>query len=111
MDQSEDGQKLEMWLSARNLINTDFIGKSDPRCQVSIRRWNENWQILGTTETIKEDLNPDWKTVFKFDYQFCQHQILAFEIVDVDDRTGDPDDPLGKTYVSVGDLITMKSSK
>lgn len=32
-----------MWIGARDLKNTDIIGKSDPRCKVSIRKWNENW--------------------------------------------------------------------
>jgi len=60
-----------------------LISKSDPKCTVFMRMDNkDHWQKIGTTEVVKDNLNPDFKASFQIFYQFEKHQYLKFEVVD-----------------------------
>lgn len=99
MQPSYDRERIELFLSARNLKNQDVLSVSDPKCKVS-----KTWVIflkvfykvgstpdkqVGQTEAIKENLNPDWKKTIEIDYIFEMQQILRFEVWDVDDSGSD----------------------
>lgn len=56
--------------SCRNLINADIITKSDPYCVVWMQepRWQDQYYEIGRTETIDDNLNPQWVKKFVFAY-------------------------------------------
>jgi len=49
----------------------DIFSKSDPYVKVSFKRApNQPWAFLGRTETIDNNLNPNFKKSFIVDYIF-----------------------------------------
>ena len=81
--------KLEISLSCTNLINMDFFSKSDPMIVVSMKNKNTNrWQELGRTETIDDNLNPEFVKKFIVDYFFEEVQNVRFEVYDIDYNNG-----------------------
>lgn len=64
--------QVELTLSCRNLINADIITKSDPYCVVWMQepRWQDKYYEIGRTETIDDNLNPQWCRKFVFSYSF-----------------------------------------
>ena len=89
-------------VACKNLKNLDLLSKSDPKCIVYLRTNNTSaWTRIGVTETIKDNLNPDFTTLIPIFYQFERHQYLKFEIIDVDSETefeviGSAETTLGK---------------
>ena len=77
--------KVDIFVSARNLKNLDTFSKSDPKCRVY--QWDDRtrqWQKMGQTEEISNDLNPNWHTNIQMLYQFEKVQRIRFEIIDED---------------------------
>ncbi|CAG2112889.1 unnamed protein product, partial [Medioppia subpectinata] len=61
--------QIEMTLSCRNLINKDILSKSDPFCLVQMKdSWSEKFNEIGRTETITDNLNPEWVKKFVISY-------------------------------------------
>lgn len=53
--------EVELTLSARNLRNMDVFSKSDPMVVIYFRNYSTGqWQIIGRTEVIMNNLNPDF---------------------------------------------------
>ncbi len=61
--------QITLYISARNLKNLDVFTKSDPRCEVQ-EFVNNKWVVIGKTETINNNLNPDFKTSITMSYYF-----------------------------------------
>lgn len=53
--------QIKLYISARNLKNLDTFTKSDPKC-ILYEYVNNSWKVVGKTEGIKNNLNPDWVT-------------------------------------------------
>jgi len=77
--------KVELRLSCKNLPNLDSISKSDPRIYVYFqeRKFQNkqvatNWIQIGSTETIMDNLNPEFTKSFIFDYYFECVNITLF---------------------------------
>ena len=79
------GPKVEMTVSATNLKNKDFLGKSDPVC-ILLEKRNGKFEELDRTEMIHNDLNPQWTKKFLIDYHSNLPQELRFEIYDWDSK-------------------------
>jgi hypothetical protein len=75
---------ITLYISARNLKNLDVFTKSDPKCEVQEFVSNK-WVVIGKTETINNNLNPDFKTSIPMSYYFEKIQKLKFRIIDSDD--------------------------
>jgi hypothetical protein len=56
----------------------DIFSKSDPYVKVSFKKPNGQWQLLGRTETIDNNLNPNFKKSFLLNYVFEARQDLKF---------------------------------
>lgn len=99
--------KLELSLSARNLKNVAgaFKGTSDPFAVVTqiANRDGEKSVVLGTTEVIKNTLNPEWVKVFLIDYDLGTPVKLAITLFD-EVRKGDKK-TMGAAVFEVGDLL------
>lgn len=69
MATSSLSMKVDLHISCRKLKDLDVFSKSDPQVRV-YELLNNNWQLVGKTETIDNNLNPDFKTIVKVDYNF-----------------------------------------
>ena len=57
----------------------DIISKSDPYVVVSLRdSKSKHYTVIGKTELIMNNLNPDFTKFFTIDYFFEKEQILKF---------------------------------
>ena len=63
---------MNVYISCRNLVDLDLgVSKSDPFAVMFIKSENETvWHCLGKTETIWNNLNPDFLKIFKVNYYF-----------------------------------------
>lgn len=66
----QERKKLMLYISAKGLINTDTFSKTDGKCKVFLQTEGFGEIYLGETETIKNNLNPDWETIFNLEYYF-----------------------------------------
>ncbi|KAK2183199.1 hypothetical protein NP493_320g01053 [Ridgeia piscesae] len=72
---------IELAVSCRNLADMDIFSKSDPMCVLQTMPYGKNeWVKFGCTETIRDDLNPNFVKKFVIEYYFEQKQKLKFEM-------------------------------
>lgn len=46
------------------------MSKSDPQVDVYLKDKNTNWGLIGKTERVNNNLNPDFSTNIECDYYF-----------------------------------------
>lgn len=64
-------QRVALSISCRGLKNLDVMSKSDPQVEVYIKdKSAKAWTLIGKTERINNNLNPDFATVIECDYFF-----------------------------------------
>lgn len=69
LDKINSPHKVELTLACKDLANKDFCGKSDPYAVVYIKGEKDPiWMKLGKTETIDDELNPNFAAVFTINY-------------------------------------------
>jgi len=61
---------VELFFSCRGLKDKDFFGKSDPQLTLYKNVIGDKWAKVGSTEVIKNDLNPDFSKSFKIEFIF-----------------------------------------
>ena len=93
--------KVQLHVSCHNVADMDVFSKSDPFVVVYTKnrqqwsngatgslyqqhRTNNGWVEVGRTETIWNNLNPDFVNSFHLDYYFEEIQPLKFEVYDND---------------------------
>lgn len=97
--------RVEMTLSCRSLINTDILSKSDPYCLVQMKEpWQDKYFEVGRTETIDDNLNPQWVKKFVMNYNFETVQKMRFEVWDVDPNG---QDFLGCFETTLADIVSF----
>ncbi|XP_037031088.1 copine-9-like [Bradysia coprophila] len=97
--------QIEMTLSCRNLMNTDYLSKSDPYCIVSMKDSHQDRYFeVGRTERIDDNLNPEWVKKFILNYNFETVQKIKFEVWDVDP---DGQDFLGQLETTLADIVSF----
>ena len=103
-------QRIELFISARHLRDLDVFSKSDPYCKVSFKRdyTQHQYSVVGKTETIQNNLNPNFAKSFQIDYIFESRQDIRFDIFD-DDGKGNQDDFIGYVETTVGNLMGARS--
>ena len=86
------GYKVQLFISCRSLKDVDGIGQgySDPVCFVYHKNDPKQleWNLLGRTEELKDNLNPDFQKSFIIGYYFEKHQPIKIEILDGDNSGG-----------------------
>jgi len=96
-------EKVELYLSCKNLKNLDgFRGKSDPQVKL-YHKVNDSWESLNQTEIIKDNQNPLFKTTFVLDFIFETEQPLKFEVLDID--PSNKSDTLGVLETTLGAIM------
>lgn len=84
------GYKVELFLSARNLLDMDVFSKSDPYVKVFFKVGpGQPERYIGKTETVDNNLNPNFVKSFVLDYVFEIRQELKFQVFDEDDGKND----------------------
>jgi hypothetical protein len=100
--------KVDLHISCRKLKNLDVFSKSDPVCRVyEFSEQTKQWIKIGQTERIDNNLNPDFKTIIKANYNFEKHQKIKYEVVD--DDGGNSFDMIGTYESSMGDLMGSRA--
>jgi hypothetical protein len=99
-------QKVELHISCRKLKNFDTFSKSDPQVRLFEFASNNKWVQIGQTETIKNNLNPNFEKVIVVTYNFEKHQKIKFEVVD--DDGGNDFDFIGRLETSMGNIMGAK---
>jgi len=99
--------KLKLSLQAENLKNVAgmFKGISDPYAEVSMisSQGNTEPQVIGRTEVVKNNLNPDWSTPINFDYEPGYSVNLIVTVFD--EVSKGKDIKMGSTMFEVGALV------
>ena len=100
--------KVQLFISCRNLKDVDFVGVSDPLCNLYMR---ENpagaWQKVGSTEIMKDNLNPDFEKSFTVNFYFEKHQHVKFEVLDGNNASG-AYDMIGFAETTLGAMVGAK---
>ena len=101
--------KVEISIRCENLINADFLSKSDPMVVVD-QKQDTGWLEFGRTETVWDNLNPEFQKKFILEYHFEMHQMLRFSVFDVDSqrRNLSDHDFLGQIEVSLGEIVSAQ---
>lgn len=96
--------QVELYFSGRNLKDQDVFSKSDPFLKLSMQTSiNSNIQNVGKTETIKNNVNPNWKQKITVQYYFEMKQPVVIEVYDEDTLTSA--DFIGKVETSMGQIM------
>ena len=70
-NESGPSNKIQIFISCRKLKDLDLMSKSDPYVTVSIRdSKSQHYSMIGKTEVVMNNLNPDFTKFFTIDYYF-----------------------------------------
>lgn len=101
-----DFEKVEIFISCRNLQDHDTFTKSDPKVKISL--FTQGKEVpLGSTETKKNDLNPNFSKSFTFNYFFERKQYLKLDVWDSDKNSDN--DFLGGAELSISTLMGSRN--
>eukprot|EP01017_Pseudomicrothorax_dubius_P007006 TRINITY_DN12114_c0_g1_i2.p1 TRINITY_DN12114_c0_g1~~TRINITY_DN12114_c0_g1_i2.p1 ORF type:complete len:513 (-),score=66.55 TRINITY_DN12114_c0_g1_i2:35-1573(-) len=100
---SDDREKVQLFLSCRNLPNMDVLSKSDPQVKVYIADGKGRFFLLDQTEVVADNLNPEFKKIIILDHIFERRQTVKFEVVDVD--MNDRFEHIGEVVTTLGKII------
>ncbi|CAF3816756.1 unnamed protein product [Rotaria sp. Silwood1] len=84
-------------LGAKDLINADIVGKSDPYVKVKVPG-----SIEYRTKTIDNTLNPEWNEIFEFVVEQYESDSIEFEVYDEDLGK---DDFIGRAQLPLNTLV------
>lgn len=65
-------------------------------------RTSGQWSLLGKTEVVRNNLNPDFSTFIECDYYFEREQQIKLMVYDVD---GSKKDFIGKNECTIAQII------
>jgi len=97
-----NSQKVQIFISCRDLKNLDIISLSDPFIRV-YKLVNGKGVLVGETEVAKDNLNPDFSTTIIMDYVFQEKQPIQFDIFDKDWRSRK--ETIGSVSTTLGHLM------
>ncbi|XP_057439433.1 protein BONZAI 3 [Lotus japonicus] len=110
--------RVELTLSACNLLDRDIASKSDPMVVVYEKKRDGILQELGRTEVIMNCLNPEWIVKVSVAFQFEVVQPLVFQVYDIDTKYHripvktinlKDQDFLGEATCTLSEIVTKQS--
>lgn len=105
---NDDREQIEIYISCRSLANKDTFSKSDPYVIMKIPGKAPNtWVESARTETIQDNLNPNFVKSFIYDYIFEIQQHVKFEVWDYDSPTSS--DFIGEAQTTIGKIVGSKN--
>ena len=70
------------------------------------------WQMLGMTEVIMDNLDPEWVKCFDVPYKFEEQQLFKVVVYDIDDfnnlKAWDKHDLVGELEFTLHEVVTTK---
>ncbi|OAF69211.1 hypothetical protein A3Q56_03054 [Intoshia linei] len=101
---------LEIFVSCSQLINLDYVSKTDAMCVLFVKNF-EKWTFYAKTEIIPDCLNPVFIQSFKILYDDLDNELL-FSIYDIDNEFNDlvHQEYLGSLRIKLSDLIKHKNT-
>jgi Ca2+-dependent lipid-binding protein len=100
-------QKIQLFIKCRKLRDLDYIGKSDPYCEVWLKNDERtDWIMVAKTDTVINSLNPDFNTPIELDYYFEKTQKIRFEVYDQDQGSSEIQ---GSHETKVSNLVGAKN--
>jgi len=102
-----DRQQVELYFSCRGLLDLDLLSKSDSMIKVYLCS-KKGWSLLGKTEVIHDNLNPDYSTSIVTDYIFEITQTIKVEVVDIDGPN--KEQFIGEAQFELGELMGSKKN-
>ncbi|KAF2069002.1 hypothetical protein CYY_009678 [Polysphondylium violaceum] len=106
--------RIELRFKCTKLANLDVLSKSDPQIYVYEKRLiHKDYQLVGKTEKINNDLNPIFKTPVMIDYYFEETQDLRISVFDIDGEvfSSDDDDHIGDLNISLGNIAASQTRR
>lgn len=106
--------RFELSFSCKKLKNLDFLSKSDPIVLVYVRtRGQQGMTLMGQTEIIADNLNPEFVKTVLVDYYFEEEQTFQIKVLDVDkDKTTFKDaDFIGQAIFNLGALCSARGQQ
>ncbi|KAL7709253.1 copine i-like protein [Lotmaria passim] len=100
--------QVQLFFKCNKLLDADITSKSDPYVVVYDLTGNGPKNAVGRTETIRNNLNPVFKTPVTVNYFFEMRQEIKLDIWDED--KGKADDFLGRATFTMGQLMSSPNS-
>jgi len=107
-------QTLTLGIRGYKLANKDIFSKSDPYIVISKPVNNGGYTAIRTSETIKNDLNPVWRTFTLYESELPRDkEKFRFEVYDDDGKLGHDasDDSIGVGFFSMDELEQSYQSR
>jgi len=103
---TEVANEIRLSIKCSKLPNVDgFLGKSDPRCDVYRKDdSNPSWFLVGSTEHIRNNPNPEFKTKIFTTYEFKDNPQLKFHVIDVDHKDANKWESIGAWIIPLQQL-------
>ena len=102
-------QTMSISFSCENLPNLDTFTRTDGML-VFYKKTGSQWQRLGVTEVIMDNLSPTWVKSFDVEYHFERRDVYKVEVYDVDDESNlmnfKGHDFVGSLEFSVHEVVT-----
>ncbi|XKL62190.1 hypothetical protein PGB90_002023 [Kerria lacca] len=109
---SNPTSEVELTISCRNLLDCDIFSKSDPMCVIYYKSAElTEWKEIFRTETINNNLNPDFVKKAILTYHFEVLQELKFSVYDIDSNNTNVEthDFLGSCTTTLGQIVSAGS--
>lgn len=100
--------KVSLSFTLSNLPDLDIASKTDAAIQVYLQTGNAPEVRVGSTEKVKDNLNPKFATPIVLDYCFEVPQKLRLEIGDIDNHHVDM---IGTFQCSIGDIMGARGQQ
>ena len=86
--------KIQLFFRAEKLEDKDTLSKSDPYLCLFDYTGQLKRGLIGKTETIQNDLNPQWKTCMTVNFYFERKQEMLATVIDDDGGKSDADNEM-----------------
>ena len=93
-------------ISCKDLANLDILSKSDPQVWVYKQNGSE-WDLMGKTETIDDNLNPIFATTFQISSANSNLKFVVYDIDKVDGKESEQD-LIGTAIIQIQNILDAK---
>ena len=104
-------QTISLSFACENLPNLDTFTRTDGML-VFHRKVGSQWQRIGMTEVIMDNLNPSWVTSFDVQYNFERRELYKVDVYDIDDTSRltnfSGHDYAGSLEFSIHEVVTAR---
>jgi len=108
-------EKLEIFISCRNLPKMDVNSPSDPFVIISQKNEQTGGYLqLSRTEAVDDNNNPDFTKQILMEYRFEEVQVIRLDVYDADSKDLNDlskHDYIGHCEFVLGDLVTSSGAK